>query len=321
MKKPLLLLMAMASILAISVLSGCIETESETVVEDEKIESMIWNFTDPLGGKVVLGSEPERIVTMTPALTEIMNAVGAWEKVVGCDSSSDLPPEAKELEHVVSWQGLDAEKLVLLKPDLVIMDRTLDITDMIYTEIKELDIPVYRIYPKNISDVLNAIRAVGELTNETVNATAVIDDFVERMNAVSQAANEIAEEDIPSVLHVTYYDGTADPWIATDSTFSGSLIIIAGGECAISDSSGYGVQMSLESIIESNPDIIFCSQSSSWPTLTRETILGDARWSDINAISSDSVFDVAGDWCDRTGPRMILGLEEFHGHIMDHVEA
>ncbi|MEA3559657.1 MAG: ABC transporter substrate-binding protein [Candidatus Thermoplasmatota archaeon] len=320
MKKTLLLMMTLTSILAVSILSGCIETGSN-IVDDKKIEPKIWNFTDPMGELVVLDGEPDRIVTLTPALTEMVYAVGAWDKMVGCDSSSDMPPEAKDLEHVVSWQGIDAEKLVVLDPDLVIMDRTLDITDTIYAEIKELDIPVYRIYPRNLSDVLDAVEAVGELTNETENATAVIEDFEERMEVVSQTADEIAESDVPAVLHVTYYDGTGDPWVATDSTFSGSLITIAGGECAISESSGYGVQMSLESIIESNPDIIFCSQSSSWPTNTREAILGDDRWSEIGAVSSGSVFDVEGDWCDRTGPRLILGLEEFHGHIMDHVEA
>ena len=41
------------------------------------------------------------------------------------------------------------------------------------------------------------------------------------------------------------------------------------------------------------------------------------RWEEIEAVDNGNVFDVEGDWCDRTGPRLILGLEEFHGHIMD----
>lgn len=322
MKRMMTIWIAFLVVFGTAMITGCIETDSEDKEpEDQTKDPKVWNFTDPLGGKVVLDGEPEKIVTMTPALTEMVHAVGAFDKVVGCDSSSDMPPEAMNLEHVVSWQGLDSEKLVLLDPDLVIMDKTLDITDTIYTEVKELDIPVYRIYPRNLSDVLDAIIAVGELTDEEENASGIIDDFNQRMNVVEQAAAGIGQDDVPKVLHVTYYDGTSDPWVATDSTFSGSLITIAGGECAVSDSSGYGIQMSLETIIASDPDLILCSQSSSWPTLTRETILGDDRWEEIGAVENGNVFDVEGDWCDRTGPRLILGLEEFHGRILDVAEA
>ncbi|MFO8051763.1 MAG: ABC transporter substrate-binding protein [Thermoplasmatota archaeon] len=321
MNKDLLLMITVLLTVGASMISGCIDTESGTDNELEEERKKSWNFTDPLGKEVVLDGEPERIVTMTPALTEMVYVVGAFQKIVGCDSSSDMPPEAQRLEHVVSWQGLDAEKLIALEPDLVIMDKTLDRTDTIYTEVKGLDIPVYRIYPTNLSDVLDAITAVGELTDETDNATAVVEDFRDRMDVVKVAADTILEDSAPKVLHVTYYDGTGDPWVATDSTFSGSLISMAGGECAVSDDRGFVVQISLETIIESSPDLILCSQSSSWPTQTRETIINDDRWTDIPAVENGNVVDVEGDWCDRTGPRLIMGLEEFHGHIMNTAEV
>ena len=88
----------------------------------------------------------------------------------------------------------------------------------------------------------------------------------------------------------------------------------------ISDDTGKGITVSIETIITSNPDIIFTSQSSTWPTESRSLILSDERLQDIEAVKNGAVYDVEGDLVDRTGPRMIDGLELFHEYILAYVE-
>ncbi|MGA1849166.1 MAG: ABC transporter substrate-binding protein [Thermoplasmatota archaeon] len=273
------------------------------------------NVTDPLGGRVMLEEEPARIVTMTPAITETVFALGKGGLIVGIDSASNHPTEASNIEKVVSWQGLDLEKLILLEPDLVIMDKTLDMSGENYNAMKGSGFQVYRIYPLTVEEVLDSIQGIGDAIGAPGEAGSLVEDFRTRMETVKQNASSIEEEDRPRVLHVTYYDGSSDPWVATDSTFSGSLIEMGGGICAFSDDTGFGVQVSLERIIASDPDLILCSQSSTWPTQTREVILSDSNWQDITAVKEGAVQYVEGDWCDRTGPRLILGLEEFHTRI------
>ncbi len=295
-------------------IAGCLGEEN-TSRDPGSGDELAINVTDPLGGRVMLEEEPVRIVTMTPAITETVFALGKGGLIVGIDSASNYPSEASGIEKVVSWQGLDLEKLIFLEPDLVIMDKTLDMSEENYNAMKGSGFQVYRIYPTTVEEVLDSIQGMGDAIGASEEADSLVEDFRIRMEAVKQNASLIDEEDRPRVLHVTFYDGKSDPWVATDSTFSGSLIEMGGGKCAFSDDTGFGVQVSLERIIASNPDLILCSQSSTWPTQTREIILSDGNWQDITAVKEGAVHYVEGDWCDRTGPRLILGLEEFHTRI------
>jgi len=302
-------------VLVFASMAGCLGDDTTGPGHDVGDELAI-NVTDPLGGRVRLENEPERIVTMTPAITEIVFALGKGDQIVGVDSASNYPPEASDIDKVVSWQGLDLEKLIVLEPDLVIMDKTLDMSEDNYNSMKVAGFQVYRIYPTDVEEVLGSIIGIGDAIGAPVEAGSIVEDFRSRMDVVKQNVTSMDEENRPGVLHVTYYDGSSDPWVATDSTFSGSLIEMAGGRCALSDDTGFVVQVSLERIIASDPDLILCSQSSTWPTQTREIILSDGNWQDIGAVKEGAVHYVEGDWCDRTGPRLILGIEEFHARIV-----
>jgi iron complex transport system substrate-binding protein len=68
-------------------------------------------------------------------------------------------------------------------------------------------------------------------------------------------------------------------------------------------------------LINLNPDIIFTSQDETWPTPSRDSILGDEALTNVNAIKNDNVIDVNADLVDRPGPRLVDGLELFSEHI------
>ncbi|MGA1872549.1 MAG: ABC transporter substrate-binding protein [Thermoplasmatota archaeon] len=276
-------------------------------------------FRDPLGADVVLDRYPERIVTLSPALTETVFALGLGSLIVGTDDMSNYPDGAGDLPDVFTYLGLDPESLISVDPDLVIMDKTLDISEEAYNSIRDLGIPVYRIYPRNVSEVLEAINGIGTITGASEAAEEMVEDLLDRMTAVQTEVSVWKEEQRPKVLLVSYYDGTGDPWVSTDSTMAGGLIETAGGRNVIADDSGIVVQVPVETIVGADPDIIICTQSEVWPTPTRDTILADDGWKDIGAVVSGRVFEVDGDLVDRTGPRFIHGLETIHDRISDYV--
>ncbi|MBN1389056.1 MAG: ABC transporter substrate-binding protein [Candidatus Thermoplasmatota archaeon] len=279
-----------------------------------------YTYYDPLGGKVILEGEPERIVTLSPALTETVFALGLGSRVVATDNVSNYPEEAIHLPKVFSYTGLSAEALIMTDPDLVLMDRTLDISEEAYNAIKDLGIPVYRIYPRSMDDVLEALTGIGNITGAETNAAHMVDDIRSRMDAITLSLQDVDMDDRPEVLLVTYYDGLSDPWVSTASTMAGGLIRSAGGINMISDDTGIVVQVPVETIIDGDPDMIICTQSTVWPTSTRSTIMSDDRWKDITAVKEERVFDVNGDLVDRTGPRLIDGMEEIHALVLDLIE-
>ena len=304
-------LLILVVLIPFGAIAGCI---------DDPAEEGSLRFTDPLGDEVVLDDHPERIVTLSPALTETVFALGIGSKVVATDNVSNYPAEAASLPKVFSYSCLASEQLVMADPDLVIMDKTLDISEKAYNTIKGLGIPVYRIYPRNVGDVLDAITGIGEVTNTEAEAKVMIDDFVDRMVDITLFTEDIPPDDRPGVLLVTYYDGDFDPWVSTDSTMSGGLIEAAGGRNMISDDTGIVVTVSVETAVGADPDIIICTQSNVWPTQTKSKILSDERWKDISAVKQNRVYEIDGDLVDRTGPRLILGLEGIHSHVREYLE-
>ncbi|MGA1865925.1 MAG: ABC transporter substrate-binding protein [Thermoplasmatota archaeon] len=290
--------------------SGCLDDEEE---------GKGVKFHDPLGNEVVLEGLPERIITLSPALTETVFALGIGGRIVATDNVSNYPDEAVHLPKVFSYMGLFTEELIVSEPDLVLLDKTLDINEDAYNTIKSLGIPVYRIYPRTLEDVLEAIIGIGNITGSSMKAAEIVEGFRSRMDDIEEALMDLPEESRPGVLLVTYYDEGSDPWVSTDSTMAGGLVKKAGGTNIISDGTGIVVQVPVEKVIGADPDIIICTQSTVWPTESRNTILADDRWKDISAVRENRVYDIDGDLVDRTGPRLIEGLEEIHERVLEFI--
>lgn len=272
-------------------------------------------FVDDMGGIVRMDGVPSSMMTLTPALTEIVFLLGLEDRLVGCDSGSNYPPEADLIEKVSSWSGLNSERIVELGPDLIFMDNTLDASGSRYSELTGLGLTVYRIYPKTMEDILENIEAIAGIMGFKSKGEEVASSLRQRIRSVEGQASADPAGKAPSVLHVVYYDGTDDPWVMTDSTFSGDLIDKAGGLPSIRSGQGLSVQVSLERIIDADPDIIICSQSSLWPTQTRELLMNDTRLSGIAAVSGERISNLDADIIDRTGPRLIVGLEAIRALI------
>ncbi len=303
----------MAMVLLIPILIGAI-TGCVEIGTDGELE-----FIDDMGDTIYLNGTPERVITLSPALTELVFAIGGGDLVVACDDTSDHPTEVSGLQRVFSWNGMDLEAIIAAEPDIIFMDWTLDVTGDDHKALTDIGLNVYRVYPTSMEDIIHNIAEIGDILDLGEGALTLADDIEDRMKIVEEAAAAI--EDRPGVLHVSYYDGSTDPWVLTDSTFSGGMIDKAGGSCVMSDGSGKGITASIEAIIVADPDIIFTSQSSSWPTSSRSLILSDERLQDIEAVKNGAVYDVEGDLVDRTGPRMIDGLELFHEYITAYAEG
>jgi ABC-type hemin transport system substrate-binding protein len=104
-------------------------------------------LTDDEGTAVTLAAEPTKIVSMTPAVTETLFAVGAGDRVVATDDSSDYPAEAKSLPDVVTFGTVDVEKIVALAPDLVIAGGAGFTSADSIAQLRALKIPVLVVPP------------------------------------------------------------------------------------------------------------------------------------------------------------------------------
>jgi iron complex transport system substrate-binding protein len=270
---------------------------------------------DDTGVLISVPKKINKIISLAASLTEILFELEQGEKIVGRDSGSNYPDEAKDIEVVSSYEGINLEKILAAEPDIIFIDKTLDMTDSNYNKLIENDLTVFRVYPQELAHVTQNIELIGRVVGKETLGEGVASELESRINTVKTRGDALSAQEKPKMLYVIYYDGTSSPWVGTTSTISGDLIRTAGGLIAVEDTTGFSIQITIEQLIAIDPDIILTSQDETWPTPSKDAILNDEVLSNVKAVKSRDVYDVNADLVDRPGPRMVDGLELISGYI------
>ncbi|UCH88810.1 MAG: ABC transporter substrate-binding protein [Thermoplasmata archaeon] len=303
--------MVLAVVLTLVITPGCIIDEDEFDPEAETL-----TVFDDMGNNVTVEKYPMRIASLSPSATEILYALDVGDRIVGIDSASNYPSEASNHEVVFTYTGLNNEKLVEVNPDLVILNHNLDLSGNARSKIKEFGYSLVILNPVIIEDVLDNIELIGKLTGRDSEAKVLMDTMEDKIDEIEAKGLEHSSQTTTKVLYVVDYDGSDDPWVACENTYVDDIITKAGGMNIISGYEGF-IQVSLETIVDENPDIIICSQNDAFPTPTRETILADPVLKELDAVEAGEIYDVNADIVERPGPRITEGLEFFYQHISD----
>ena len=159
------------------------------------------SLTDDDGTTVQLAEEPDKIVSLTPAETEVLYALGAGDKVVGkVEDVANFPPEAEAVPVVGTFSGVDVEKIVALGTDLVIAGGNGGTQPDAIDKLRELKIPVLVMYAPDVDGVYKDI----ELTGDAVGEPDKADDLVASMKSgFDQVASATAGSPKPRVFYET----------------------------------------------------------------------------------------------------------------------
>ncbi|HVF89196.1 MAG TPA: helical backbone metal receptor, partial [Blastocatellia bacterium] len=137
---------------------------------------------DELGRSVKVRDVPSRIVSLAPSITETLFALGLESRIVGVTSYCNYPPEAATKEKVGDTQRPSIEKIVALKPDLVIIVTASQLEQFV-NRLDALGIPVYVSNPGNVDSVLESIDRLGELTGAVARARELSSSLRARIEA------------------------------------------------------------------------------------------------------------------------------------------
>jgi iron complex transport system substrate-binding protein len=260
--------------------------------------------TDQYDRTVTIKSNPQRIISLSPAHTEILFALGLGDRIVGVSDYSDYPPEAKTKPNIGSYDAPNIEKIIAAEPDLVLA------TEEHMTEVTELEshgITVVALNPKTVREVLDTIEMIGKITGQDKQATSLVANLKQRMNAIAEKTSKLTAEQKPRVFYIIWSDPI---WTAGSGTFHDELIRMAGGINIASDLTGYA-DISLEAVIAANPQVMIAGVGMG--TDNDVTLLfaqTEARLKDTDARVNGKVFSVNMDIVSRPGPRIVDALEE-----------
>lgn len=300
------LLMCTLLVLA-TVLSACTSAAAPTAnaAATAAASPTPMTFTDGLGRTVTLDQPAKRIVSMAPSATEMLFAVGAGSQVVGRDSFSDYPEEAKSLQDVGGSNGnYSYETIASLNPDLVIAAE-INTADQVKA-LEDLGLKVYYISnPIDFTSLFDEMTVLGQLTGHESEAKTAVAALETRVKVVKDTISKAAAT--PTVFYELDGSDPSKPWTTGPGNFMDQLISLAGGKNIGTDLTSSWAQISLEDLLVKNPDIIVLGDSNYG--ITAEQVAARTGWDQLSAVKNDQIFAFDDNLVSRAGPRMVDGLE------------
>ena len=261
-------------------------------------------ITDDLGVTVTIENPPERIVSLSPANSEILFALGLDEKIVGVTEYCTYPEAALSKEKIGGFSTVNIEKVSVLNPDLIVAaDGNSEET---VSHLRELGFTVITINADTIDTTLDDILLLGKATGADAKAEALVSSMKEDL---AEIAEKTSAEEKPTILHCMWTDPL---WVSGSGTFQDEMITAAGGVNAAADEGGW-VALTMEKFLTMNPDIIVVDSGNGMGVgaddALRDFFLKDPRMQSLSAVQNERVYVVNADIIDRGGPRIVDGVE------------
>ena len=211
--------------------------------------------TDSLGRELVLQEPARRVVTLAPHLVENIHSAGGGKSLVGTVSFSNFPPEAADLPLVGSFNAFSLERIVTLQPDLIVMWGSGNGTQAL-ERLETIGVPVYVDEIRTLGGLYRSILNLGKLTGSGKVAHAKASELEQTFEAL-RATRAHTER-----LEVFY-----QIWHEPLQTLGGDhmineIITLCGGRNIFSDTATLAPRVSIESVLERDPDVIIASGMS-----------------------------------------------------------
>ena len=215
-------------------------------------------YTDDYQHTVQVPVNPTRIVSTSPAVTEIIYALKAENLLIGRTDYCIYPPEAQSVPSIGGISNLNVEKIVSLNPDLVISGSMIPQKSSL--QLEQMGVPIVCVIEKYRFDGLyENISKIGQLVGRTHEADSLVGLMKSQLQSLTQ---KLADGDTcrPSVYYVVGF-GPSGNFTAGGNSFINDLINMAGGRNIAADITGWSY--SLEALMQANPDYIIIRREDS----------------------------------------------------------
>ncbi len=240
----------------------------------------------------------ERIISLAPHATEIAYAAGLGDKLVAVSEYSDYPPQALELERVANHQTINIEKILTLKPDLIIAwpagnpPREL-------AKLLQLGFTIYDSQTKTLDEIADNIEALSHYSANPEVGQKAAHDFRQRLQDLrtQYASNQ----------PIRYFYQLSEKPIITlaQGHWPSEVFSLCGGVNIFADSEVPYPQVSIEQVLVKQPQVIFTSEHA---------IANGHMWrawqAELNAVQNDQVWALNADWLNRPTPRTLDAVEQ-----------
>ncbi len=259
-------------------------------------------------------SHPQRIVCLTAETTELLYALGAGDRVVGVSGYSMRPPEARSKPKISAFQTAKIDKILELKPDLVLAFS--DLQADIARDLIKKGVNVLALNQRSIEETLQTAIWLGCLLGLEERAQKYVRMFREQIADAQAAAGKLPGR--PRV----YFEEWNDPLI-TGIAWVDEIIAIAGGEDVFKELSKNKVAservVKPEDVIAKNPQVILASWCGKKAQLDK--IAARPGWENIDAVKNKQLFEIKSPDILQPGPSLLRGLRQVLEIVQNYFSA
>ncbi len=255
---------------------------------------------------VIPKTPPQRIVSLVPSTSEILAALHLESRVVGIDYNTNYPASLTSRPKVSNASGVfNIEQIVALKPDLVLSyggeSKQAD------TQLKQLGLNVVDLQLTNLTQSLQDIALVGQLTSTQNTANALVQQLQKQIDQIKAAVKGTTT---PPILLEVDDSAPGKPYVFGGGSFGDELTQDAGAVNIFHNSTTNGgyPQVTDEAIITANPQYVILTEDPAYGG-DPNTVYKRPNWGVIAAVKNHNVYRVNADITQRPGPRLVEGLQ------------
>lgn len=259
------------------------------------VQAAALRLVDDAGYTLEFTRPPQRIISLTPHLTELLFAVGAGAQVVGADSASDYPEAARTLPRVGDYSRINFERILALKPDLVLVwvggNRAADIHGL-----REMGLPVLHTQATRLDDVARLLRLIGQASGNAVAGEKAAQAYSTRLAALQVRDGQ------KRPVSVFYQVWDRPLMTVGGGHWISDALVLCGARNVFADLRGLSPVVSREAVLSRAPELIVGGSDApdvrhSWQ-----------RFASLPAVKNDAFVQVDSDLLHRPTPRLIEGV-------------
>ncbi|MDH5785960.1 MAG: cobalamin-binding protein [Chromatiales bacterium] len=263
---------------------------------------------DDSGHTVTLEAPAQRIISLAPHITEQLFAIGAGERIVGAVEYSDYPEAAKQIPRIGGYTGFDLERILSLRPDLIV-GMTGGNSAQQLEQLEKLGLILYRSEPRQLEDIASGMERLGVLTGTATEAGLEAERFRHGVERLRRGV----EKRTPRTLFYQIWDR---PLMTVNGTgLINEVLTLCGGRNVFAELSPPNPKISIEAVIAADPEVIIVSgMGQARPEWLDEW----RRWPQLQAVKQGELHVVEPSIIQRATPRLLLGAEAICGAINSH---
>ncbi|MBA5607533.1 cobalamin-binding protein [Duganella sp. FT3S] len=249
---------------------------------------------DDAGNTVTLARPAQRVIAMAPHITELLFAAGGGERLVGAMNFSDYPAAAKRVPQVGSNEQIDMERILALKPDLLVVWKSGNTARQL-DQLKSLGVPMFYSEPQKLDEVATSLTRLGQLLGTEPAAQAAARDYRARIAALSSAYARRPP------VRVFYQIWDKPLFTLNGDHIASDVIRLCGGQNVFAAQKVVAPSVSTEAVLQENPEAIIGSERAGQP---EAGIYLWKQYPGMQAVKRGNLFALDGDMLTRATPRI-----------------